>query len=971
MVSRLFSFPKEDLTPRLGWLPTVFVIVLAAIPRLSSLRAFIAHDETLYWEWARVFFLSLVQRDWLGTIVGPGNPSVTLFWNHALNMGLKYAWAWLTGIQASALQTWPDFQPQATFDLLVQRRLPIVLFNTLAVVVVYILLRRLYGHRIALVAGVLLALDPFYLADSRTSRGEGLMASLAILALLLYLSYWAFRRYRYLLFSGVATGLALLTKTSAISLVIWAIPVTLIFALVTLDTPWRNRLKLVLVTLVAWGLIAVVTFWVLWPAMWVSPVKVLNFLSSFLSDVGVGGRDNYFFGRIYHHEPLPLYYLVVFALRVTPLAGLGLLGALDYLRHSCVRRRRPDFTDPESLQPLWTLLILSFALIYGVMMTIGTLKRDWYLLPAFPSLDIVAAVGLVWIFERAWDRWGDRWANRVSSWTAWAGALAAVLVLQAATVLPSHPYYYTYWNPVVLGGHWAAQAVMVGWDLDLSAGAHYLNSKPNAEKLWAATHSTRAFQQIFKGQTVRWVPERPWIQADYLVVRRNHLQLQKLDPSLLEYVSRLELDHLVTIGGVDYLWIYKGPRAEYSVGSGTLTGKATLLGYDLGDPVTAAGDTLSLKLYWRNEGMTQDDDLFLRLVDAGDYVWAESVAVPLSGFEEAAVTEDQIVESRVTLTVPVGTPPGTYFFRGGVYNHARQEVLGYFTLPSDGDQIAVVRPAKVLSTTPVSIEHELNLEMLPEVSLLGFDLPDNTFVLSDDNWLVLYWQAEADVNKDYVIGLQLLDSDAEEAAYWLGRPVMSGYPTSEWTAGEIVRDPWRLELPEGVVPNDYTLSVTLFDAENQTAVGQVSLDEVSVVGRRRVYDLPSMQNTLGVSLGDRVTLLGYDLFAEPISGGGRLRVTLYWQPQQTMSISYRVFVRLVGPDGAVAAQHEGIPVEGAIPTDDWGVGEVVADRHLVEFLELAPGEYKLVVGMYDPATGEGLPALEGATGIVLQSIVID
>jgi hypothetical protein len=969
MFSKLFSTLNEDSAEKPSWLLTVAVLVLAAVPRLTSLRAFLAHDETLYWEWARAFFFAVLERDWLATIVGPGNPSVTLFWNHALSMGMKYAWAWLTGVQTIALATWPDFQPKATLDLLVERRLPIVVFNTLAVVIAYRLVARLFGRRVALIAAVLLALDPFFLADSRTARGEGLLASLMILAILLFLSYWVFGHSRYLMLSGVLTGLALLTKTPAISLVAWVIVAAPMLSLFESGLSGRQRLGRVLRAWGIWGLLAVATFWALWPAMWVSPAKAVSFLLSFVDDVGVSGRDNYFFGQLYQDESLPWYYLVVYILRVTPLAWLGLLAALGYLGHSYRRWSHPG--EPGSLRPTLTILILLFALIYGVMMTIGVLKRDWYLLPSFPALDIVAAVGLVWLVQGVWDRWGDRWKGKVSPRAAWPSVLAAVLVFQAVIALPSHPYYYTYWNPLVLGSRWAVKAVMLGSDLDLSAGAYYLNNKPHAENLLVATRSTRGFEQIFKGHTLRWVPDEPWIQADYLVVRTNHLQRGKIEPDTSDYLSHLVLDHIVTIGGVDYLYIYEGPRAEHFAGPSTLAGKATLMGYDLGDPKISADDALSIRLYWRNEGMTPDDDLFLRLVDAGNFVWAESAAVPLPGFEESALTNGRFVESQITLTVPLGTPPGTYLLQTGVYNGARQEVSGFFTLPSGGDQVTIARPEKALSGMQPLIQHRLDLAMSPELSLLGFDLTDDTLVLSDDNWIGLYWRADTDVSNDYVIGLQLLGLDGKEVTYWLGRPVMSSYPTSEWMTGEIVRDPWLLELPEGIPAGDYSLQLTLFDAETQLVVDQASLGDVSVIERRQEYVVPSMQETVGAGLDDRVTLLGYDLFSEPISGGGRLQVKLYWQAQQTMDTSYKAFVHLLGPDGAVVAQHDGLPADGEIPTTDWAVGEVVSDRHLVEFVGLPAGEYRLIAGMYESTTGERLPTLDRDTAIMLETLMIN
>jgi 4-amino-4-deoxy-L-arabinose transferase-like glycosyltransferase len=947
------------------------VFALAGVPRLVAPQAYIAHDETRYWTWASAFFMALVRGDWLGTIVGPGNPSITLFWNHALNMEVKYAVAWLGGVQSTALSAWPDFQPTATLDLLMQRRLPIVLFNTLAVVLAYRLVHRLYGGRVALLAAILLALDPFYLADSRTTRGEGLLASLVILAILFFFSYWRSKRLRDLVLSGACTGLALLTKISAVALVIWVGLVIVVFGSLEARRPERSRVRHMVTVGGLWGLVAVMVVWLLWPAMWVSPAKAMSFVLSFLSNVGVSGRDNYFFGHIYQAEPLPLYYLVVYLLRVTPLAWLGFLAALSYLGAFYLRKKHPAQHNAEAHErALLTLLILTFVAVYGIMISFGTLKRDWYLIPVFPCLDVVAAVGLVWLLDWGRSRWADRLRVHLAPRFAWASGLGLVLAVQAATILPFHPYYYVYWNPLVWGNRWAAHAIMVGWDVDLSAGAHYLNTKPHAEKLRVATRSTQGFEQIFKGETIRWVPEQPWVQADYLAVRANHLQLQKIEPGFLDYLSHLKLDHVVSLGGVDYFWVYAGPRAEYWAGPSTLAGKATLLGYSLDDPEVEAGSALTIQVYWHNEGMSDQDDLFWRLVDANGYVWAEGTALPAPAFAENARIEDRIVESSVTLMAPLGIPPGTYFLQSGVYSREREEVLGTFNLPSSGDKVLVNRAESPGLAADLSLKDKLDRVVAPELVLLGFELPNDTLLFNEKNWLTLYWQATEEIRKDYVAALQLLDTDGKEATYWLGRPLMGSYPTTNWRAGEIVRDPWALDLPADVPAGDYRLQMTVFDAETEAAVDQVSLTDVRVTERWRRLDIPEMQKAVNAGLGNKVTLLGYDLLTEPIAGGGRLRITLYWQAEEAIDTAYRVLVELIDESDTVVAQLEGVPAEGQIPTDEWHIGEVVVDRHLLEFSNLPLGAYRVTVGMYNPETGERLAASDTDRGILLEVLTI-
>jgi hypothetical protein len=110
------------------------------------------------------------------------------------------------------------------------------------------------------------------------------------------------------------------------------------------------------------------------------------------------------------------------------------------------------------------------------------------------------------------------------------------------------------------------------------------------------------------------------------------------------------------------------------------------------------------------------------------------------------------------------------------------------------------------------------------------------------------------------------------------------------------------------------------------------------MARRQYFEAPAMDFNVSAPLGDQITLLGYDLSAEPITGGGRLRVTLYWQSQKHLTNSYTVFVHLFNSAGQLVAQHDGPPVNGAVPTTDWTAGEVITDQHLVEFANLPAGD---------------------------------
>ena len=70
----------------------------------------------------------------------------------------------------------------------------------------------------------------------------------------------------------------------------------------------------------------------------------------------------------------------------------------------------------------------------------------------------------------------------------------------------------------------------------------------------------------------------------------------------------------------------------------------------------------------------------------------------------------------------------------------------------------------------------------------------------------------------------------------------------------------------------------------------------------------------------------------------------------------RGFVQLVAPDGSLVAQQDGIPGGGYAPSTGWKPGAPVADRRgLALPADMAPGDYRLIAGLYDAATGQRLP----------------
>ncbi|MBI3240715.1 MAG: glycosyltransferase family 39 protein [Chloroflexi bacterium] len=116
-------------------------------------------------------------------------------------------------------------------------------------------------------------------------------------------------------------------------------------------------------------------------------------------------------------------------------------------------------------------------------------------------------------------------------------------------------------------------------------------------------------------------------------------------------------------------------------------------------------------------------------------------------------------------------------------------------------------------------------------------------------------------------------------------------------------------------------------------------------------------------------LLAYDVHSSAIRPGDPLTVTLYWKTQAPQPHNFQVYVHLLDAGGQLVAQSDKLnPAD--FPTSRWPADRYIRDEHALKFnADPPPGEYKLVVGLWNAGTGERLqpvtPTEVFAEGIVL------
>jgi hypothetical protein len=111
---------------------------------------------------------------------------------------------------------------------------------------------------------------------------------------------------------------------------------------------------------------------------------------------------------------------------------------------------------------------------------------------------------------------------------------------------------------------------------------------------------------------------------------------------------------------------------------------------------------------------------------------------------------------------------------------------------------------------------------------------------------------------------------------------------------------------------------------------------------------------------------------ESLRPGQVLPVELAWQPLAVPLNNYNLFLQLLAADGTLAAQHDGPPNGGYTATTTWTANQPIHSRSgLATVPALAAGSYRLIAGMYDPATGDRLPVDQNGDFVELGQVIVN
>jgi 4-amino-4-deoxy-L-arabinose transferase-like glycosyltransferase len=541
----------------------VMLLVLAlAVPRILGINRFATIDEPYWLTAGSDFYYALGQRDF-GSTVYDYHPAVTTMWIIAAAMLLYFPGYRGLGqgyfdVYKDSLDRFLLAHSHSSLGLLTDARLLQTVVIVFLLLSIFWFLWRLLGWQMAAASVLLVSFDPFFLGHSRLLNHEGLLSLLVVISLLALVSHLFYERQRlFLVISGVAAGLAQLTKSSSIAV----LPLILLLftsgLLFGTFASLRPRLRALLIDLGIWLVLLALVYVLLWPGMWVDPARMLyevygNAFSYAFEGARIGAAGAASTVPVQPHFQDIVYYVQSILWRTTPIVWIGaVLALLALLRESWGGRIA-----------LTTVLLAGalFVVLFGVA---SGRNSAHYVLTTYVALDILAAAGLLhsatWLAGRLRGLIGRALPGLI---------LGGAVVLQAASALAFYPYYYTYFNPVLEAQQPGIQDPNFGYGEGLDLAAAYLRQKPESSESTAmAFYGRGPFSFFYPGTTeplktvyadAENVPQLQQTlgRSDYLVIYYALENGRNSPANLMRALRDAVPEKSIWMNGIEYIRIY-------------------------------------------------------------------------------------------------------------------------------------------------------------------------------------------------------------------------------------------------------------------------------------------------------------------------------------------------------------------------------------------------------------------------------
>ncbi len=371
----------------------------------------------------------------------------------------------------------------------------------------------------------------------------------------------------------------------------------------------------------------------------------------------------------------------------------------------------------------------------------------------------------------------------------------------------------------------------------------------------------------------------------------------------------------------------------------------TFVGLDAGQ--IAAGSSGTISMGWRIDAPPSESDFtpLLMLEDAqGNLITRGDAYMTRTNEWRAGETLIQ----RMAVQVPAATAPGEYMLKIAWVGRASNTYAPYISetgaagvVWAEIGSLTVTRPTTFPDPAAIPMGVRQPTELLPGVTLLGWDAPPASVRPGEVLPMTLYWLASGQTRTAFTLSAELdADGGGDDTTLWTGAPIREGYRADQWAVGEVLAERERWTIPRDQAPGDYNLQIGL---NGKT----LSIGVTTVSGVPRLFEAPPVEHVLSENLENKVQLYGYSLHTNQ----GKTSLEIVWKALDNIPTNYKVFVHLVDRNGVILAQRDAMPQSDSYPTSLWLPGEFVVDSYELPLFETGTA---LRLGLYSPDDGTRL-----------------
>jgi hypothetical protein len=345
----------------------------------------------------------------------------------------------------------------------------------------------------------------------------------------------------------------------------------------------------------------------------------------------------------------------------------------------------------------------------------------------------------------------------------------------------------------------------------------------------------------------------------------------------------------------------------------------------------ARGQNLVVQSTWRPAGAGQAT---LSLVPASNLL--DQAPVQISSATEQFDSAGTTTRSS-TLLVPAGIPPGVYFVTVEWADQAGTRAA----LTGAGHKRGLVHlaPIWIDDPGPAAPAGPALAQFGPAITLLNAQ-PSTTEpgVLQ----LNLTWQDRQDIAASDQIALRLRDAAGAEWTASDTQLAYGYYPTFMWRPGEVVPDFYRLRLPDGTPPGNYTIDLSLYDPATKLTLGTLGSETLTTTiatATPKGARAPRYELTPEIGLADVAISLQFQQGDAP-------ELSADWLTLAAPPTALRARWTLVAADGTRVSQV--LDLAYGSPSNTWPANAFIQGRvRLGTSPSLAAGRYALALALVD------------------------